>query len=420
MGRHDAPVSGDFPEDRDLPADHGSGGPADQSGDCADFSVRDDAPADLAAIARDDALLDRLSAGSDDLFDDVGPWRRPGSATDDDQVTAALRDWRHSLALQDLPPVPELPAGFRPGRARRVAGLRPMIAVAAAIAALLIGIGGVSRSAAPGDLLWPVTRVIWHDHAVSVAAKESTQHALNIAQVALDSDDPTQAIVALTSASSDLSRVSVDDGQVELARTYQSLWVAATSRMQTVDTTAPTGVVPSSTPGSSTTGTTPSTGSSDPGTPTTGTGSNGGGSVPATGATGTGDGTPTTGETSGTDPSTGGSSTDSSESSSGSSSSSSPDSSSSGSTTSSTPSTDSSTGGNSSSSSSSGSSSSSTSAPSTPSTTSTDAPTTQPSVPTQASGSDQAGAQQQKVDPGTAGPNAAVGAPGAGGLSGGS
>ncbi|MTD14336.1 hypothetical protein GIS00_10285 [Nakamurella sp. YIM 132087] len=291
---------------------------------------------DLGAIAWDDRLLDEIAAAAalpaqsrrsdldasdpsdDDLFGDAGPYLpvqadRSGDDADlpGDPLTQLLMQWRGDLRVDDLPPVPELPAVAAPARIRKQRrGFRPMIAVAAAIAALLVGTATVgSRTAHPGDVLWPLAKMLWSDRADSVAARESARIALDTAETALYSGDPTRAIVALTSASGDLQRVQEEDGRQELETKYQDLWTKATSSIASTTEVdggpagTPTVPVPGGggtsgvvTPGAPTTGSTPPPGTGvnvPPGSPA------GPGTDPGSGGTdpGTGGGEPPTGPT---------------------------------------------------------------------------------------------------------------------------
>lgn len=134
-------------------------------------SISGERSSDLAVLAADTLLLDALGQGE--------------PATADDEVASLLAAWRADLATAESDPaaadleVARLvtaaadPAGR--GRAHRVARW-----VSGAAAAVLLAAGGLvvgAGHATPGNPLWPITRVMYPEHADKVAAEHSLASA---------------------------------------------------------------------------------------------------------------------------------------------------------------------------------------------------------------------------------------------------
>lgn len=174
----------------------------------------------------DDRLLDRLGAGRGALFTVDG---HHGA----DQTTRLLAAWRREMQPAALPR--PIAVGVADRALRRASGrgsLRPMLAVVAAITLLLMAAATIgARTARPGDTLWPLTQVMWHDRADSVLAGEAARQSLNRARAALADGDPGQAIVALTAAAANMGKVQDLDGRTELKAVYNELMNRASSRL---------------------------------------------------------------------------------------------------------------------------------------------------------------------------------------------
>lgn len=188
---------------------------------------------DIAAVRADDELLDRIRAdftAGHDLFE-VHVGAGPGFWSVDAMETL-LTAWQDELSAAPMPATPSLGKADWALRKGRRQGLRPMIAVGAAICALLIGSAGVgSRLARPGDALWPLTTVLWSDRVASAHAGEKVTRQLNVASSALDLGDPTGASTALTSVSVDLPEVQSLDGHDRLSASYVQLKDQVSSRL---------------------------------------------------------------------------------------------------------------------------------------------------------------------------------------------
>jgi len=193
-------------------------------------------PVDLTAIVADDALLDALGrhrrtpasewAGAVD-GSIGGPARTPvlpGRPQPD--LTDLFATWRAALEADPLPEPPTVDSVVLALRhTARQRSLRSMLGVAVAICALLVGSAGIgARTARPGDVLWPVTQVLWSDRAESVVAGDTTRVALGQARMALDAGLTSQARSALVVASTVLPRVAERDGHQNLKADLDNLW----------------------------------------------------------------------------------------------------------------------------------------------------------------------------------------------------
>jgi hypothetical protein len=169
--------------------------------------------ADLAVLAADTLLLDTLGRGE--------------PASTDDRVASLLAAWREDLTadlaavesqqaagLQVARPVAAEAgdAGRRGGRTHRV-GRR----VLGAAAAVLVAGGGLAVGAGhatPGNPLWPITRVMYPEHADDAAA----EHAVAQARQAAVEGRHDDARRLLARAETLIARVA-DPGRAQRLRT---------------------------------------------------------------------------------------------------------------------------------------------------------------------------------------------------------
>ena len=215
-------------------------------------------PTDLTQVQADDALIEALRNAS--LFGDAdtdtdrmvgaatlgGLLADPGPATSvsaDIQVANLLRAWRVEIESVPLPNPLELQVAtaiVRSAPPRRRA-LRPMLAVTAAIAALLMGSAAIgARSATPDSLLWPVTQMLWGDRADSVQAGLDARKGIDIASKALDAGHPDDAETALDFVTVVITKVEDRDGRQTLESDYQKVKQDLASTMLTTDPASPT------------------------------------------------------------------------------------------------------------------------------------------------------------------------------------
>ena len=188
---------------------------------------------DLDDVFADDALIDALAASP---WGTAGHPQRLVQASDGRHATPATAEplvelfdnWRLELAQQPIPDLPPLPKAVVSGGPRPRRPHRPALAVAAAIAALLVGSTFVgSRQATEGSALWNVTAVLWPDRVESVASRNRVQTAIEVAQVALNEGRPADAQAALLGASFEIGKVDDADGRRDLQSSLEGLWKQA-------------------------------------------------------------------------------------------------------------------------------------------------------------------------------------------------
>ena len=216
-------------------------------------------PVDLSQVRADDAFIDSLvtdslpndNTGTAPLFDGVDDrsveerfadprtagvpassdggqqFRLPTQRVSSDaRLTELLQSWRHEIIDPPLPaPIDaEVAVTIVRNSPARKRSIRPMIAVAAAIAGLLLGSAAIgARSATPDSVLWPVTQLLWGDRADSVLAGIDARQGINRAREALQADHPEAALTALDHVTSVITRVSDRDGRETLESDYQSV-----------------------------------------------------------------------------------------------------------------------------------------------------------------------------------------------------
>ena len=187
---------------------------------------------DLSAIAADDRFLDYLAAGRADLASSA-VFSTSGSTAL--AVAPLLATWRSEVVDPPLPALPTLAPPKRvmrgPADRAQTRSLRPILGVAVAICALLVGSAAVgAHSAQPGDALWPLTRVLYASHAQSVQAKVAVTNFIHQAQKFLDNEQATRAKVPLSSADVEITRVDPSDGRESLKTDLNRLWVEVKKR----------------------------------------------------------------------------------------------------------------------------------------------------------------------------------------------
>lgn len=127
---------------------------------------------------------------------------------------------------------------------RRKRRLRLSRRVAVGAAVVVIGVssaGGVAAAsvAQPGSLLWPLSKVVDHDRANSLEARQTAQDRLENARKAAQRD-PNSARAYLQSALDEADRVRAKDGQDKLRAQAQQL-----QQQLAVPGASPTAVPPS-------------------------------------------------------------------------------------------------------------------------------------------------------------------------------
>jgi hypothetical protein len=154
-------------------------------------------PMDLAALHEDDLLLDRLGRGEEPV--------------DGNAVASALSRWRAALPSGDPagPQDDELLAAalarVRPPRAGRIARRS---AILSAVAVLAFGaVAAAAERAGPGSPLWPLTELMFHDHAEARAAADAAADSVNAARVSIDGGSYGQASRLLDDAEASVARI---------------------------------------------------------------------------------------------------------------------------------------------------------------------------------------------------------------------
>lgn len=179
-----------------------SGEPGDPHADLAGNGM----PIDVAAVRRDDALIDAISTDGPVATD----------SPDEYQVAALLSNWRAEILAQPMPADPDLDdivarvqaeLGARDDLVTRTRSgrnhlrlLRPIAAAAAVVAIAMGGMTIFSYNAEPGDPLWGVKQVVFTERAASTVAKIDTTTNLEEAERLIASGDAAGAKAKLESA----------------------------------------------------------------------------------------------------------------------------------------------------------------------------------------------------------------------------
>jgi hypothetical protein len=151
-----------------------------------------------------------------------------------DPLTELFETWRDELAADPMPALPRLRPTLVPQVAQRPPkrrSMRPALAIAAAIAALLVGTATIgSKNAQEGTALWGITQVMWPDRVESVASAKTVEAKLQVAKSALEAGRSRDAQDALIAASVELGKVDPVDGQEDMTQRVRALWVTASDQ----------------------------------------------------------------------------------------------------------------------------------------------------------------------------------------------
>lgn len=243
----------------------------------------DGAPVDVAAVRRDDDLIEALAAGGAVTTADqtefalaslLADWRDeivttpvPSGPSIDELVAATEtgrrgRGARPSRATRPVPPAPAAggapsgdedgdvtPIGDAPSRRGRRFGL---VAGAAAAAVAILGGGTVLvNSASPGDgALWSVKEVVFSDAASQTIATSEAKVQLENADRAIDSSNQAEAQAALVSARQQAAKVKNDkdraalEERIRAAEARAGLPVGSTDLPTSTRPTTPSSPIP--------------------------------------------------------------------------------------------------------------------------------------------------------------------------------
>jgi hypothetical protein len=198
--------------------------PSPESDDSDAILSEDDLDIDaLVAVWKDDLLLDAIGSapcGSDRL--DV-----PIDVSADRELVDALLAWRRGVESDPIIPIgPERVRGASadsqdtsPHRPRfRV----PLVSTLAA-AVLLVFTALAAYGATPHEVLWPVTEVLYSQHAASVQAADDAQTAQAQAEAAIAAGHTQEAEAALHAAASRIPQVRSQDGQTQVQNRQHDL-----------------------------------------------------------------------------------------------------------------------------------------------------------------------------------------------------
>lgn len=196
------------------------------SGPYAEGSSGDDAPVDIAAVRRDDALIDAIASD--------GPVQT--DSTEEFQLAALLADWRAEIVAPPIPDAPDLDTvvaavnqeiGARQARVGAKAGgrlrlVRPIAGTAAALALVFGGMTAFSYNAEPGDPLWRVKEVVFSEQAQSTVVQRADDD-LAAAQELIEQGNPERARARLAQASTNATQVDDPAKRGDLMERWQQL-----------------------------------------------------------------------------------------------------------------------------------------------------------------------------------------------------
>ncbi|MBF6292328.1 hypothetical protein IU454_10670 [Nocardia farcinica] len=186
----------------------------------------DTGPVDIAAVRRDDALIDAIASD--------GPVQT--DSAEEFQLAALLADWRAELIAAPLPSAPDLDTvvaavnqeiGARKVRvgAQARGKLRLLYPITGAAAALALIIGGTtafSYGAEPGDPLWRVKEVVFSEQAQTTVVQRADTE-LDQAKQALAQGNTTQAVALLERAQGNVDQISDGAKKQDLQNEWQRL-----------------------------------------------------------------------------------------------------------------------------------------------------------------------------------------------------
>lgn len=197
-----------------------------------------DGPVDLVAVQADDALVNALGSGAVVTYGDraAGPdpdLHRPR----DERLVAMLAAWRAEIEAEPIPELLDLDtavaavvagmtadaAGTRRRRAGRLRHLAPLAAAAAIIVATISGVGLGSQNAVPGDVLWPIQKVVNPERAESVETKIEVEGRFEAVRAALRSGDTATAARELEAIRTEIPAVRGEEGQPQLVQEQEFL-----------------------------------------------------------------------------------------------------------------------------------------------------------------------------------------------------
>jgi hypothetical protein len=182
--------------------------------------VGDTGPVDIAAVRRDDALIDAIASD--------GPVRT--DSAEEYQLVTLLADWRSELVAEPMPGEPSLDEivaavnqeiGARQVRIGAQTGgrlrlLRPIMGAAAALALVIGGMTAFSYNAQPGDPLWRVKEVVFSEQAQTTVVQRASDDLTSAVQL-MAAGNPELAKAKLEGARQNVSQIDDSKKQDDLA-----------------------------------------------------------------------------------------------------------------------------------------------------------------------------------------------------------
>ncbi|MGH3932855.1 MAG: anti-sigma-D factor RsdA [Pseudonocardiaceae bacterium] len=189
-----------------------------RNGDADDLvSTSDMTPVDLAAVQADDALLNTLGR-ADVVRGDT-----------DAELARVLMAWRRDVDAESIGPLVDMDTAVatistaRKPATRRRSMLGAVAAVAAVLVVAFAGVGLGARSAHPGDIFFPLTKVLYSKYARSIEAAQVVETELDQAQTALKEGDTSQARQSLQLVQENLAVIAEEQGRDRLATEHRKL-----------------------------------------------------------------------------------------------------------------------------------------------------------------------------------------------------
>lgn len=176
-----------------------------------------DEPVDLVAVQADDEFLTALSVGAPVSFGGRTGHER------DDRLAAMLAAWKAEVEAEPIPELVDIDTAsetiLRAAEKKKRGRGRHLVPLAAAAALVVLVGGGISvgaQDARPGDALFPITKVLYQDHARSAEAAATIAEANSRARALLEIGDVQGAAEAIAIAKQAAADVQPDDGRDQL------------------------------------------------------------------------------------------------------------------------------------------------------------------------------------------------------------
>ncbi|GAA4404672.1 anti-sigma-D factor RsdA [Tsukamurella soli] len=191
--------------------------------------VRDDGRPDIAAVRRDDELLDAVAGGGAVATDTHAEY----------ELASLLAQWRDEIVTAPIAQRPTLEEVLAaPSTARRSPARRFQLVAGAAAAFIAVVVGAlvfVQRSN-PGDPLWNVKSVMFAQQASQTLVTSEAKAQLNQASAALQTGDRAGVATALAQVRAKVD--TVRDPKVRAALEQQARTLAAAAGLPTDTPTA--------------------------------------------------------------------------------------------------------------------------------------------------------------------------------------